>query len=283
MPIDTRSVSLQTAAHRVAFAIRRERFAEYDYAPDTLPGFTSLFAPGERSVVSPAPKTGRALWFAHDNVNGVCFAATEEQNTDVPVGMLETESLTARRGAYSIGFQQVCLWRDAANRLLMTDTRTARALPGSGEGRILDLAIAFQAPADAPVILQRSLSPLLSLHPTAAMIAPDTAQVRNSQGDFGLEALHGRRAGWVSCVGVLDGVTISLALLDHPENPTYPSPWVVRPEGILALSPFGWQRLEIAAGKRVSFRYRLLIHEDYVSAGWVEERLREFALEPDRD
>ena len=63
--------------------------------------------------------------------------------------------------------------------------------------------------------------------------------------------------------------TISIAMIDHPENPGYPTYWHARNYGLFAANPLG-QRIfsegkenlnfRISKGHTAIFRYRIVIH-----------------------
>jgi hypothetical protein len=79
----------------------------------------------------------------------------------------------------------------------------------------------------------------------------------------------GKRATWVKLEGEVDEETVSLTLIDHPDNVGYPTYWHARGYGLFAANPLGQavfsdnkERLnfQLAADESVSFQYRLLIH-----------------------
>jgi hypothetical protein len=275
------SVTLQTGPNRLDFLVRGERFATYRYGETRSPGFTALFAPGERAISSP----GEALWLAHGNVQGVAFRASSasdapQEGTDSQVGQIISTEMLARRGRLSVGFRQTCDWITPGGQCLLTDTRTVRAGPGPGEGRILDMALRLTAPDDSPVTLGRTPEALLILRVASALCPAGGGQLRNSVGDYGPAAMQGRSAAWCAGVGVVQGATVGFALLDHPDNPWHPSPWHVQEDGTLSPSPFAWRAVELPAGGALLLRYRLHVYSGYVDAGWADARLAEFAHSP---
>ena len=282
MPINTRPVSLLTTADRVEFFVRGEPFATYRYREGDTPGFTALYAQGERAVTQPSTN-GCALWLMHGNVNGVAYGVAGETSGQ-PAGQIVTEEMTARRGALSVGFQHECAWLNPVGERVLLDTRTARVVPGPSEGTILDIEIRLQAPEASPVAFGPTEDSLLCVRAASALysVAPFAmggGQVRNSLGEYGAESLHGRQARWCACVGVVRGETVGFTFLEHPGNPPFPSPWVARPDGILSPTPFGWRSQTLPAGHSLTLRYRLLAHVGYVNQGWADARQDDFARE----
>lgn len=282
------SVGLQTGPNQINLLVQGERFASYRYGAGDLPGFTEIRGGEGRVLTRPDDRTGLALWLGHGQVGGVAFGpqavgASGEPDLptpELPVGRIVSETMTARRGAHSVGFQQRCQWLAPNGVVLLTDVRTVRALPGPAEGRVLDVALRLEAPEDRPAILEATQTGLLTICAATPLCPAGSGQMRNSLGDYGPTAMYGRSAAWGACVGVVQGETVGFALLDHPDNPSFPSPWIARDTGLLAPAPFGWRRRELGAGERLVFRYRLLTYRGYVDSNWATERLAEFARTP---
>ncbi len=308
MPLHTRDLSLLTANDRLEIFARGERFAAYRHGEDATPGFTALYASGERALTQPAPN-GLGLWLMHGNVNGAAFGGeteeekrqggadetgrarrneNEQQATNdkqlLPVGRIVTDDLTVRRGTYSVGFQHECGWILPDGERILTTVCTTRVLPGPSEGVILDVELRLQAPADRPVTLGRTDDALMCIRAASGLysvepFAMGTGQTRNSLGEYGTSQVHGRAARWCANVGVVDGETCGFAFLEHPANPVFPSPWIARPDGVLSPSPFGWRTQTLAPREALRLRYRLLTHLGYVNQGWADARLQDFARE----
>ena len=72
----------------------------------------------------------------------------------------------------------------------------------------------------------------------------------------------GQASPWVDYVGPVQGKTLGIAILNHPQSFRYPTTWHVRTYGLFAANPFGWHdfgRSEkgdytLPAGQKVRFR-----------------------------
>lgn len=269
-------VALQTGQGRLDFLIRGERFTSYRYGDEeAVPGFSALHAPGCRAVTREAEAGGLSLCLVHGNVEGVAFGTGGEGKQ----GQIVTIEMTARRGAQTVGFQQKCAWIAPDGRHLLTDARTARVHPGPGESRILDLSFRLSAPFEQSVTFGRTEEAFLRVRAASSLFSSGGGQARNSEGAYDADAIHGRSAAWVACVGVVHTETVGFAFLDHPDNPWHPPPWVARADGTLSPSPFAWREMELAAGRAIFLRYRLIAHRGYVDEGWADARLAEYARE----
>ena len=62
--------------------------------------------------------------------------------------------------------------------------------------------------------------------------------------------------------------SISIAMIDHPKNPNYPTFWHARGYGLFAANPLGEKQftngkseknLKLKPGESITFRYRIII------------------------
>ena len=80
-------------------------------------------------------------------------------------------------------------------------------------------------------------------------------------------------------MGVVQGVTVGIAFLEHPTNPSYPSPWICRPDGTLSPTPYAWREDYLPPDRTLHLRYRIHVYQGYVETGWADARLAEYARE----
>jgi hypothetical protein len=94
-----------------------------------------------------------------------------------------------------------------------------------------------------------------------------TGNYRSSEGKTG-DAVWGTRGRWTMLTGKIDQETITLAILDHPQNPGYPTYWHARGYGLFAANPLGQEvfsngkeklNFTLKAKQSVTFKYRVLI------------------------
>lgn len=81
-------------------------------------------------------------------------------------------------------------------------------------------------------------------------------------------AAWGTRGRWCSLTGHTGGKTVSIAILDHPGNPGYPTYWHARGYGLFAANPLGRSIFDpkqpafnftLEQGQTATFRYRILL------------------------
>jgi Methane oxygenase PmoA len=101
------------------------------------------------------------------------------------------------------------------------------------------------------------------------------------------DAVWGTRGRWTMLSGRIAERPVTLAILDHPANPGYPTYWHARGYGLFAANPLG--HASLTEGKQppftltlepntsVTFRYRLLIIDGAADSGDMEREARAFA------
>src|SRR5690606_41219427 len=98
----------------------------------------------------------------------------------------------------------------------------------------------------------------------------------------------GKASPWVDYTGPVDGATLGVAILNHPESFRYPTTWHVRDYGLFAANPFGYSDFRfgkegahtIPAGESIRFRYRLILHEGDTEQADIAEAFQAYAEPP---
>jgi hypothetical protein len=86
--------------------------------------------------------------------------------------------------------------------------------------------------------------------------------------------------------GTLDAKPVTLAILDNPSNPGFPTYWHARGYGLFAANPLGEKvltdgkkelNLTLEPGKSTTFRFRVLILDGTAKSDDIERAYRAFA------
>ena len=111
-----------------------------------------------------------------------------------------------------------------------------------------------------------------------------TGMYLTSEGKTG-DAVWGTRGRWCVLTGQGEKEAVSIAILDHPSNPGFPTYWHARGYGLFAANPLGQKALSngketlnfaIEPGRPATFRYRLLILSEAAGADRIEAAYKEF-------
>ena len=125
-------------------------------------------------------------------------------------------------------------------------------------------------------------------HPTPKPVLDNTGvsgQYTSSEGLKG-DAVWGTRGRWMMLSGTVDAEPVTLAILDNPANPGFPTYWHARGYGLFAANPLGEKvltngkkelNLTLEPGKSTTFRYRVLILNGAAKSDDIEKAYQAFA------
>jgi hypothetical protein len=218
----------------------------------------------------------RGVWFAHSNVNGVDFWNSDPSYHNARMGHIVVTKIDRLDSGKQSGSITADLdWQDPSNKTLLQEHRVMTFY--AGNPRIIDFD--FELTAREPVtfgddkdgVFGMRLAPELEEPAKDAPAEPLRSGVMTSAKGCHQEAeCWGKRADWIDMSGSIGGQQLGVALFDYPDNPGYPTYWHVRGYGLLASNIFGVKAftkdpsadgsLTLAAGKKLRFRYRLVVH-----------------------
>ncbi|GAA4327807.1 hypothetical protein GCM10023149_31450 [Mucilaginibacter gynuensis] len=291
-------------SNKVDVTIGGQPFTSFLY-PDTLekPVLYPLHAANGTIVTRGyplAPRPGEptdhphhiGLWFNFENVNGLdfwnnSFAIPQDKKdkygwirTD---RILETASGTTGKLAYHAN------WINQKKEVLLEET-TRFEFSGDKQQRVIDRVTTLKAVI--PVTFTDAKDGLLGLRLAQELQIPTnedkkftddkgivtevkagTTHIANgnyltSLGKSG-DAAWSTRGAWCKVYGKMGADSVSIAIIDHPKNPNYPTFWHARGYGLFAANPLGEKiftnnasakNLSLKPGESVTFRYRIVIN-----------------------
>jgi hypothetical protein len=272
-------------------------------------GFPLAPRPGER--VDHPHHVG--LWFNHGDVDGFDFWNNSDAipDKDKPkMGTIVHRGITAARSGSDQGELAVSMdWiRGDGKAALAEETRFLFA-GGPGQRRI-DRLTRLTA-NDAPVVFRDSKEAMLGIRVARALEAPSneplvftdangrpasvpvldnsgvTGVYETSEGKTG-DAAWGTRGRWAALRGTVEGEAVTIAILDHPKNPGYPTYWHARGYGLFAANPLGVAaftngkealNFTVKPGETATFRYRVLVRTGSVPTAELEAETKRFAAD----
>jgi hypothetical protein len=181
-------------------------------------------------------------------------------------------------------------WTDQQGKVLLEET-TRFVFSGNRHQRMIDRITELKA--DTTVLFADAKDGMLGLRLAHELQIPakedqeftdnkgnktivkgETDRVANgnyltSEGKTG-DAAWGTRGVWCKVFGKMGKDSVSISIIDHPQNPGYPTYWHARGYGLFAANPLGQKifsngkqelNLQLKKGQTVFFRYRILIEE----------------------
>lgn len=272
-------------------------------------GFPLDSKPGER--VDHPHQVG--LWFNYGNVNGLDFwnnsDAIKPANAPKMGTIYQRAVVSAKSGAKSGELVIEADWKDYQGKIVLRE-RTLFVFRGGPDSRSIDRVTTLTAP-DQKVSFADDKEGVLGMRVTRALEEPsDKPEVfadasgrpttvakmdntgvngvyRSSEGKVG-DAVWGTRGRWCMLSGNVGNEPVTIAILDHPGNPGFPTYWHARGYGLFAANPLGakdftngkvMMNYALGANQSVTFRYRVLILSEIAKPEAIEQAYQQFAAE----
>jgi hypothetical protein len=242
----------------------------------------------------------RALWFAHQSVNGYDywnneFAYEKDPKYKGKIGhIFVTKIKSAKGGAKSGEISFSADWKQLDGVVVMNEDRKMTFHSDTGENRIVDFDILLTA--KETVTFGDEKDGVFGIRLAAGLEEPDakspaepkrTGVMTNAQG-CRLEAeCWGKRSEWMDFSGTVEGKPVGVAIFDNPANPRFPAYWHVRGYGLFANNIFGLHdflknkqkdgELTLKPGEQLHFQYRVVVHPGDASQAKVGELYKAYA------
>ncbi len=186
-------------------------------------------------------------------------------------------------------FDHYLIWRAPDGREVLRETRSVRVPKAPPERRIIDITVRLLATL-GPVRFEKTMYNLLACRVINAMCRREEkatyterygnlvdfrpllvgGKIVNSQGREN-DAVRGERAKWCDFSGPLDNSAVGgVAILDHPLNERHPTPWNNWNNMTITASFTFHDHFELALGKELRLKYRVLIHKGDAKQADVE-------------
>lgn len=239
----------------------------------------------------------RSLWFSHGLVNGVDFWSEDTSHgarkPKHPIGRIVHDKVVeTKSGAKEGSVTTAQNWIAPDKSIPLTSTQTLRVFQGADNEREFEFSTTLTAGENDVVFGDTKEGTFAiriaeSMRLRGAKGASSKGSILSSEGVQG-EKVWGTRAKWVAMSGPVKGKPMTIAIMDHPSNPRHPTRWHARDYGLFAANPFcevemdkskpkGAGDFKLAAGKSVTFRYRIVIHTGEPVPDAMNERFATFA------
>jgi len=215
-----------------------------------------------------------SLFFGCDRVNGGNYwQEGNERGQIVSEGPCIVEPAGGR-----VVFTDRCFWRQPGKKPVIEDRRRI-AITAPAEGlRVIDFTITLVPLED--VVIQKTNHSLFSARVVPALGVKSGGVLVNAEGLSGEKKTWGKASAWCDYSGERGGVIEGIAILQHPGNRWYPSPWFTRDYGFFSPTPMYWlegDSLKLPAGEALTLRYRVIVHAGGAEEAGIQRLFEEYA------
>lgn len=249
------------------------------------------------------------IWLNYESVNGLDFwnnsTAIAKEKLDHYGSIRHRKILSSSGKGDRAALSASSQWVDHSGNVLINEV-TDFQFQVSGSDFIIDRTstltgatdVAFKDVKDGMLAIRVSRALELPSKEAGSFVdahgqvtkvpAMDNSQVTgmyiNREGIQG-DSVWGKRSEWTLLKGKEGGKDVAIIIIDHPSNPGYPTYWHARGYGLFAANPLGQKvfskgkevlDLKLKKGEKVSFKYRIVIHEGAVDAGQADVLMKDF-------
>ncbi|TWT61767.1 DUF6807 domain-containing protein [Rubinisphaera italica] len=290
-------------------------FAEYVVDQGNKPYLWRVYGPTEKLMTRAYPMEDvegerkdhphhRGITFGHEGINGVDTWAEEKtfenylenpKRAEWAQGRLDAlgkivhrsyEDVTANKDYCR--FIEICDYVDSQGKKILEEKRTV-TFRANAEQRIIDFDQELIASEGQLHFEDKKDSGLSIRIPTSMDVDSKLGgTIINSEGQTDKEAWS-QPGKWCDYNGPVDGETVGVAILDHPNSFRHPTRWHVRSYGLFTANPFASKQFnsanpdvafDLEKGENIKLLHRFVLHKGDEKAGKIAEAYEAYASEP---
>jgi hypothetical protein len=258
-------ITAEQVGDKIEFRVNGVLFTNYIISEyEKYPFFYPVNGPSNASVTSMRNANyphHSSLFFGCDRVNdGNYWQEGLERGQIVSLRADILES-----GGDKAVVENECIWARPGADAPIKDKRKITVTKPFADKFYLDFEVTMEMLMD--VSIQKTNHSFFSgrMDPDLAVINGGTMiNAEGEQGEKGDDGTFGKRSAWMDCNGERMGKNEGMAILQHPSNDWFPSPWFTRDYGFFSPTPMYWPENEkttdLKKGDKITLRYRVIVH-----------------------
>ena len=215
-----------------------------------------------------------SLFFGCDQVNGGNY--WQEGLERGRIISINAEIL--KEGGDSVVITDECIWSRPGAISPVKDIRRFIITSPSASVRLIDVEITMEMLID--VTIKKTNHSLFSARMAADLSVKNGGKLVNAEGMSGEKATFGIASPWMDFSGKRGDFVEGMAILQHPSNPWFPSPWFTRDYGFFSPTPMYWPKDDketvMKKGEKLVLRYRVVVHGGNASEAKVSELFEQY-------
>ncbi|MCX6259215.1 MAG: PmoA family protein [Bacteroidia bacterium] len=218
-----------------------------------------------------------SLFFGCDLVNGGNYWQEGLERGRI----ISVNAQIERQGGDSVVITDECLWSRPGTLSPVKDTRKFIITSPSASVTQIDAEITMEMLMDVHIL--KTNHSLFSARMAADLSVSNGGTMINAEGAKGEKDTFGKNSPWVDYYGKRGNATEGLAIMQHPSNTWYPSPWFTRDYGFMSPTPMYWpangEETFMKEGTKLLLRYRILVHAGNHLDAKIAEAFEKYKLQ----
>jgi len=271
-------VSATLEQSQVAIHVNNALFTAYKFDhSQKYPYFWPVNGPASGASVTtetsePYPHH-HSLFFGCDRVNGGNYWQDTNKRGQI---LSEGPKILEKAGEHVV-FTDECVWKEPGKDPVIRDRRRITIAAPDASLRLIDFEITIEPLVD--IRIEKTNHSLFSARMTPELSVVSGGTLVNAEGKTAEAGTFGAASAWCDYFGTRSGVTEGLAILQHPQNRWFPSPWFTRDYGFFSPTPMYWPEGDgtaLAKGELLTLRYRVVVHSSDTAGAKIAELFEQY-------
>ena len=256
-------VSATKIGNRIDINVGNQFFTSYRFQPDEkYPFFYPVNGPisggSTTSMRNGTYPHHSSLFFGCDRVNGGNYWQEGlNRGQIVSVGARIIEAKGER-----VVIEDECIWKRPDAPAPIIDRRKITISSPSKNLYFIDFDVEMEMLIDVTIL--KTNHSLFSARVDPDLTVTQGGTMINSEGKTGEKGTFGVGSAWIDCYGQRKTGVEGIAIMQHPSNRWYPSPWFTRDYGFMSPTPLYWpeddKATNLKKGETIKLRYRVVVH-----------------------
>ncbi len=275
IPLSAAKITAVKVGSKINVTIGNKYFTSYIFSEDEkYPFFYPVNGPASGGSVT-SMRNGEyphhsSLFFGCDLVNGGNYWQEGLERGKI----ISVNAEILKQGGDTVVITDECIWSRPGAVSPVKDTRIITITSPSATMSQIDVEIKMEMLLD--VTIKKTNHSLFSARMAADLSVKNGGTMINAEGLKSEKDTFGKKSAWIDFYGKRGDAVEGLAILQHPSNPWYPSPWFTRDYGFMSPTPMYWPANDtdtfMKKGTVLTLRYRVLVHSgDHNQAKITEE------------
>ena len=282
IPVSAAKIIAEKVGSKINVTINNQFFTSYIFSDDEkYPFFYPVNGPVTGSSVT-SMRNGEyphhsSLFFGCDMVNGGNYWQEGLERGRI----ISVNAEIVKQGEDTVVITDECIWTRPGSTSPVKDNRTITITSPSDSVNQIDVVIQLEMLAD--VTIKKTNHSLFSVRMAGDLSVKNGGTMINAEGTTGEKETFGKKSAWMDYYGKRRNSIEGLAIMQHPSNPMYPSPWFTRDYGFISPTPMYWPEngtdIFIKKGTAVNLRYRVLVHSGDHQQARIKEAFDKYTKE----
>ncbi len=282
LPLNGAKITAVKVGSKINVTIDDRYFTSYIFSEDEkYPFFYPVNGPASGGSVTSMRNAiyphHSSLFFGCDLVNGGNYWQEGLDRGRI----ISINAQIAKQGGDTVLITDECIWSRPGALSPVKDIRKIFISSPSPALIQIDIEITIEMLLDVHIL--KTNHSLFSARMAADLAVTGGGTMINAEGGSSEKDTFGKSSPWMDYYGKRGNNIEGLAIMQHPSNPWYPSPWFTRDYGFISPTPMNWpengEETFMKKGTILNLRYRVLVHSGTHLDAKIAEQFEKYKSE----